>query len=627
MRKKAFFIAIMLLFMIFPVNSVSGFDDSLKVILFCGHEKENSEFRIGDSGWFEVRVFDLGEPVDPDEAPKVTLYSEDSQSREIPVNKIETGVYTGNFTLLESDLSNDNIFYLGAQATLGKESEFDIDYDEDSTGNAFSVKLKGDDLFVEIEFDGHPIPYIQGSPGEIIDMTIRISDIAGPVNPDTFSLKAGDNDISYTNSKTGEYKASYIISPAIDEDTSIYIYTEAEYNELYNFSTGSIEVDFYAVWYHMLNVTNETCEFELYVSDLEGKMTESVEVSIYYNYDKNETQQWGYTAQGKIYFHLEHDATGSVRIEGTVKDTKNTQNFNGYISINDESEDYNSFSRFWVDRTSETKDIEPGDLITLEYTAYLEYDPLLDQDIYYYIYSYPEFITSGATSTDSNGSFSVSILIPEYANSINLDFEAPLDPGFIYNTDSDDGLYYETAYDWLMVGGGRSIIQNMDIQIHADPLILGGKSKITTTIPDSQKYYSLARVIPYEISFDNQDEMDIEYEWVPWSIEEYWDNRFYLSYDEQNDEFSSEILLPEFLPKNEKYTLIVYFEGQRNLQWNYVHVSPTPKSEIDDQDDDSQPPFDFMGFVILIVVFLCIIIILLILMGSAFKSKGDKGKE
>lgn len=627
--------AITIILLITLLPAVCADDDSMKVLLFAGNPDDDYTYEVGDTVPLEVRVFDKGQPTDADTSPAVTLNRYDSNERKISVQRIGTGAYSGSFTIMNSDV--DEYISVRAEATLGKENETDYLYDDDSDYD--NIHMSGEwGLDVELKFDNTHSSGITASPGDVIDMTITVKYDGVNVNPDNFDLTADNEPFAYTNPSKGVFKASYKVSSTVLESTSIYIDAEAEYDGEIDKDGGDIDVNIFSIWYHSVSITDSYAQFELCVSDMEGKAISGAEIDIDYeiNYNSEDSgSKSGVTdSSGKASFSILHDSASNIWIEGSAESSGRSQKFYGNIDLGEdesssEIKEPSPLYNFEVIYQENAGEIKTGETVTLEYIAYSEANTLPNQPIYYYIHSDEEFINSGSITTDSKGKFWITFKTPETSTSICLAFESPFDKENTWeHCDCDDGLVYREDYDYVFVYDESSMgsvwgERDSSITIKTSTLKIGGKTRITATMPDSKDCESIAIVIPIKYTLETLDVSTfIESKWNSWTGP----SNYFLIYE--GDKFTCEVLLPEFLPKDETYTVMVFFqnpnESPSGYHWNYAHVRPGESVEGEEEQNVLlQSPLNVGGIGIPWLAIIIIIAIILVALIAGIKRRAS----
>ncbi|MEE9151459.1 MAG: hypothetical protein V3U20_06480, partial [Thermoplasmata archaeon] len=633
--RKVLAVTMTLFFVMGLIPTVCATSDSMKVLLFLEGPDDDYSNEVGDNVAVEVRVFDKGQPKDADTSPTVTLSQYGSNERKITVEKVGTGIYSGSFTIMESD---GDYIMVSTEATLGKENEIDFSYDEDADYDLVWI-VGEENLEVEFEFDDNPSSDIVAFPGDTLDMTITVENNGIKVKPDSFSLTTSEEEIEYTNPRIGVFKASYTVSLTITESTSIYIRAEAEYNDDQDSDGGDIVVSFYSVWYHRVSITDSHAQFELCVADIYGMAVEGAEIDFEYETDDEEGSRSGTTdSEGKSFFTISHDSSSSIWIEGTVVYSGKAQNFYGHIYLSDEEpgsdiEEPSPYADFQVIYQENAGEIGLGETVTLEYIAYEETIPLPDQPIYYYIHTDEEFISSGSRTTDSNAKFTITFMTPEDIGSVEVEFESPFEKEYSgEHGDTDDELVYRGDNDYMFISSGspsESFFGDPDesIVIETSPLKIGGKTTVTASMLDSEGYYAFAWVLVGEYTLEDVVS-DTGLEWEPWA------SIFPISYNlvtVEDDKFTQDVILPEFLPNDETYTMMVFFLDPDDpgfpYHWNYVHVRPGENvGSEDEQNFFLQSPINIGGIGIPWLAIVIIIALILVALVVGIRRRGSEAQ-
>ena len=134
-------------------------------------------------------------------------------------------------------------------------------------------------------------------------------------------------------------------------------------------------------------------------------------------------------SQGKTQFIISYEDSNYVDVDGTVTHGGKSQDFEGTITISDDSDfepDEPSDEGFdVVDQYDWDEIYSPGDTVTKQYTAYMDGAPLADKEVFYYIIegispSY-DVISQGSINTDTNGQFPLTFTAPQ--DVVIIDFE------------------------------------------------------------------------------------------------------------------------------------------------------------------------------------------------------------
>jgi hypothetical protein len=627
--RKALIVTMVLSFVCL-IPTVSASHDSMKVVLLVGNPGDENIYDVGDSVPLELRVFDSGQPTDSDFPPIVTLNKYEPNEREISVLKIGSGIYSGSFTIRESDA--DDFLHIRAQATLGKENEEDTSYDEDMDSN--SIRVSGDwGLDIVLEFDKTGISNILASPGDTVDMTITVTYNGIKVDPDDFDLTADGDSLEYINPTVGIFRASYEVDPTITESESIYISADCEYNGDWHGTGGSIRIDIFHVWYHKVSISNSIAQFELGISDLEGKAISGAKIDFNYeiddfNVDDDSPSKSGITdSQGKAQFSISHDSAYEIWIEGTIEFSGRIQEFDGYIEIRKteqttEIEEPSTSYDFQVIYQENAGIIENGEEVTMEYIAYSNANPLPNQKIYYYIHTDNEFIKSGSTTSNSIAKFTINFRTPDISDSFAVIFESAFEKQYTWeHADCDDGLVYRVYQDYVIIRGSSNIESywgdpDESISIEITPLKIGGKTTITSTFKSSMNSLAWAFVLPGAYSPENIfGTSTSEPEWSSWT------SSFMNLLEQKDDKYTLEIILPEFLPDDITYTVMVIYvdptDTESPYHWNYIHIKPGEGTESEEGEQNIlfMSPMNIGGIgvpwlaIIIIIVLILVIIV------------------
>jgi hypothetical protein len=260
-----------------------------------------------------IYVFDKGEPTDADTLPNVIINKNYPNEREIPCQKTGTGLYSSELTIQQTDIVHESYFYVSVQANIGN--------DEESTERSIDIYEEEDKLNVDIFIGDHY--EAETYPGETLDITVYVEYEGVKITPDSFELRVNEHDdmpggdpIPYSNPNVGVYEASYTVDSSITESTTLYINAEVEYNGVSDNRGADIIVNIFSVWYHCINITDTSAQFEICVSDLDGKAVSGADVNFDFRTDKDETGSKSGTTdvQGKSLFTIGFSNTRYLNI-------------------------------------------------------------------------------------------------------------------------------------------------------------------------------------------------------------------------------------------------------------------------------------------------------------------------
>jgi hypothetical protein len=306
------------------------------------------------------------------------------------------------------------------------------------------------------------------------------------------------------------------------------------------------------------------------------------------------------------------------------------QEFYSSIQVSDEDSDIDEPDEeddFEVIYQENVDNIQAGSHVTLDFIAYEEAVVLSDQIIYYYIYTNNEHIKSGSATTDNIGRFSISLDIPSDSGSISADFESPFEDQYGWSGDSDDGYEYRTDDEYISVTNNINNLLDPDssIQIQTTTLVIGGITNVTISKPNSEDLYGFVMIFPGEFSIDQIMGQSQEPVWMPISASY---RQFIMPED---GTVTHNFLLPEFLPDDETYTILVYMTDMNpqsmGFYWNVAHVKPGQQVSPEEDDDQNvlfDPVISPMGMDIPGFVFLLIFLVILIVVLIAIKRRRGK---
>jgi hypothetical protein len=611
MRKLAVILFILML-VCATVPQVSASYDSLEVIVTV----EKGNYLPGSQIDITVHVFDKDSYVSADDISVTVGYY---PSEEVNMTEIQTGIYVGTYTVKPEDTM------VGITATVNRGTDTDTAYTFVDSDEESEVAV---DFSVDITLDD-PNDY-QAEPGDAVEITVTVKENGTLVDPDTFELDIDGHTQSYTQTGVGTYTAIYNIPSAINKGNEYNIEAYAEKDSLDDYDYDSFSVLFFMVCYHEITKTNTTSTFELYVSDMTGKVVVGATVSISYDHDDNSgtpdnTMQGTTDGQGKTAFTITYENTNSVDVEGTVSHGGTSQDFDGTIWVSaytDFLPDEPSDEGFDVIDTGELKVYRTGETVKRQYTAYMDAVPWASQSIYYFVTegSYPAYgvIKQGSVTTDANGKFSVTFTAPDEMVILIFRTGRPKTQNdFLY--DEDDDLVYEEDMEYVITSSGADLPMlewDDDVSVSVKKLMVGGP----TTVRVDGAVPSDARVIAawFVGSADDYLEMvtsaAFNYEWQCWT------GMSGVVLSKSGGKYSGELLLPEYMPQDEDYTIIagwITSDGETHL--NYVVLQPGESGDAGTSDDDGVDSDVF--------ILIGVLVIILIIMIVAIKLVGKRKKK
>lgn len=613
MRKlTAILIVLMLACAIVP--QAAAMSNSLKVIVTV----EKGYFEPGSDIDITVHVFDKGTYVSAD---TISVQVGSYPFVEVNVTETQTGIYVGTYTVMPEDTT----LYISATASRGTDSD---------TGDTY-LDLEEEpevepDFTVEITLDD-PGDY-QAQPGDAVEITVKVKENGTLVAPDLFELEIEGYAQSHTNPDVGTYKSTYNIPSTLNKGGDYEISARAEKDSMEDYDHDSFSVIFFTVCYHEISKTNTTSTFDIYVSDMTGKVVVGAAVSISYDHDDNYqtpemTRQGTTDSLGKVGFTIHYEDINYVDIDGTVGYGGKSQEFDGTIWISEgtgfepeEPED----EGFDVIDTDPLKVYGAGDSVSRHYTAYMDADPWMSEEIYYYITEgfIPTYhlIKQGIVTTDATGKFSISFTAPEDMVILIFKTARPkTQDDYFY--DQDDDLVYEEDREYVITGAGADLPMldwDDDVTVSVGTLRVGEPTSISVgggNVPSGTRVIAAWFVGSAEDYLDLVVSAAFDYKWQCWT------GMSGVALSKSGGEYTGEILLPEYMPDNEDYTIIagwITSDGEAHL--NYVVLKPGESGESDGKSDD-EDLLENEFFLILVLLIILVVLIAVIKMAGRGKKK------
>lgn len=611
MRKLTVILSIlMLVCAIMP--QAAAFNDSLEVIVTVekGAKQPGSELHI------TAHVFDLGSYVTADE---ISVEVGPYPSTEVNLTETQTGIYTGSYTIKPEDMT----LTIMATAEKGTDSEMSytvVDLEEEVEDVV--------DFEVDVSLDDQED--YQAEPGDAVEITVTVKENGTLVDPDTFALYINENSLPYTEIGNGTYTATYNVPSALTKGGIYEIGAHAQKDDMEDFDGDSFYVLFFMICYHNITKTNTSSTFDIYVSDMNGDAVVGATVSFRYDHDDDDgtprmSKQGTTDNEGKAEFTITHEDVSYIEVEGTVSHGGKSQEFDGTISVPggiDFLPDGPSEDGFDVVDMEALKSYKSGTSVTKQYTAYMDGIPWANKSIYYclvegYSPAY-DVIKQGSVDTDDNGRFSVSFNAPQELSFIYFETGRPkTGEDFFY--DEDDDLVYEEDNEIIITSSGvDSLFTDWDdsVSVSVDTLMVGGPTKVRvsgSSIPADARVVAAWFVGDADEYLETMTGIAFRIDW------ECWTGMPGIILSKSDGEYVGEILLPEFMPQDEDYTVIAGWtttDGDPHL--NYVVLKPGESGGTGPGSDDDGVAGDTF---ILIGVLVIILIILLVVIKVATKPK------
>jgi hypothetical protein len=606
------------------VSTVSAERDSLKVIIIA----EDKIYRVDDTIMVEVRVYNKAELTDADEIMVTLDTIWQVQDMEVELSQISTGIYQGTYQIQD----NDHHAWFNVYAEKGT----------DNDGASLNIDLYQDHLELDLHFAHQNHAYLWS--GESVTATITSRYRGDLIDVDDFSflrlIYPSDEiiDLNGTIVSQGTYQVTCSI-PEVNDNGNYELEARATYAGEHAEVHAYITVNVLSVWYHFESLAGNTATFTLGVADENGDGVANAEVSITQPYELTTTTG----EDGTVIINMMGVYNG-IPVRGEVSGNGKNQSFEGRIYTTDTDETPNPDHRaFDVIYEGEEFIYKSGSSISRSYKAYNCTIPLQNQVIYYYITLegvdmdidegtlFPEggehidgaaqIVTTGTATTNQLGEFSLS-------------FKAPSDQGFVYITfesgipkhdfnyrhpsllsyDHDDELVYEEDYDVVFVSKG-DLWEAERVSIESEPLVVGGKTKITVETSDSLGHGDeLIAKWMSGIPTSGQYIDELESDWVCW-VEG--TNMIFLEKSDDN-KYTGHSVIPDFMSKEGDYTLVA---GYVDDDTGYPYVN---KAELKEGERALGQGDELLT---LLLLFAAVSLVLIALAFGAFVTeRGGKGK-
>ncbi|MEE9152395.1 MAG: Ig-like domain-containing protein, partial [Thermoplasmata archaeon] len=615
---------VMLILGVVPL--VSAERDSLKVIITA----EDKIYRIDDTIHIEVRVYNKGELTDADEI-EVTLDTRwQGTDIDVDMSWVSTGVYQGSYQILD----DDHHAYFNAYAVNGS----------DGDGAELDIEVYHDRLELVLNFANQNHAYVWS--GESVTATITSRYRGDLVDVDEFTylrlVYPSDEvvDLNSTRVSGGTYKVTCVI-PEVSDDGDYELEARATYAQAHADAQAIITVNLLSVWYKLESIAGNTATFTLGVADENGDAVANAAITI-----TQPQQVTGTTGEdGTAIFSLTGVWDG-IHVRGEVSANGKNQSFNGHIYTTDPEEAPNPAQHsFDVIFEGQEFIYKSGSSVKRSYKAYNSSIPMQNGEIFYYITLqgvdmdidegslFPAeedhidgtalIIKTGTVTTDQLGGFSISFAAPSDQGYVHIYFESGIarnDYNYhrqsLPSFDNDDGLVYEWDYDSVFISKG-DLWNAKSIAIESDPLVVGGKTKITikTTGSLGDEDQLIAKWMP-GIPTSGQYIDTLESEWISW-VEG--GNMIFLEKTDADNEFTGHTVIPDFMSKEGDYTIVAgYIDGDTG----YPYVQNVALKEGESAGDQG------LDFLILLLLLAAIAFVLIALAFGAFTSeRGKRGGE
>jgi hypothetical protein len=412
----------------------------------------------GESVNLSFLTFSNGQPCSVDSMLKVTVQPSNGVERAIAVRESSVGRYDGNYTLVAADASSWGDVSLRAEATRGRTSETDMEYDSASE----YVYLTMDRLYdTGVSLGG----YIREAssfplkPGSSVVLECVILKTGAPFDPEGLQLSirrergVSPTPVDSERIAPGRYLVRYTI-PALESSDTFRL--QATYPGLsYERYVTTFTVDFFTVQYHQVKVSGTRVDFELLVSDRAGKPVNDTRLHLTLGpatggkpseIEPNRTDRNGRT---KAFFDF-GARTGSVAITGWANASGHFQYFSGSIALPWGSTQNYDYPNFQVKTFVTGGEKRPGGTIGLTCLALYDGVPMREQQVDCYVKT-QEVLPAGSSdigyyssiysaartlsvegfrkTTDAEGQFTMNLTFPALNSSYTrLVFRTPTGP-------------------------------------------------------------------------------------------------------------------------------------------------------------------------------------------------------
>ncbi|UCG70110.1 MAG: Ig-like domain-containing protein [Thermoplasmata archaeon] len=550
------------------IPAISAERDSLKVIITA----EDRIYHPGDTIFIEVMVYDKGVLTTPDEIfVKVETHRHDPDE-EVIMSEISTGVFQGSYEILD----DDHHAYFDVYVEKGT--------DTDGAELNIQIVTAQLELYMHFAHQSNACAW----PGDSLTATITSRYRGDAVDIDDFAflrLEHPDDEVTDLNStwiSIGTYWVTFTI-PEVNESGYYELQAHATYAGAHAEAHSYIAVNVLRVWYRFETLAGSTATFTLGVADENGKGVPNAEVTFFSPQEISGTTN----EEGTAIFSLTNVWNG-IHVNGNVAANGLNQSFYGNIYTSGWQETPNpSHNSFDVIYQGEEYIYKSGSSITRSYTAYNSSVPMQNMELYYYIISEGmdmelyeghlipdegshidgalEVIKTGNVTTDQLGGFSISFKAPSHQGYVYIYFESGIprhpqnyNPHSRTTYDYDDELVYEEDFDYVFISKGE-LWSAESIEIETDPLVVGGKTKITVktskALGDGDEIF--AKWMP-GIPTSGLYIDEFESQWVSWV-----DGGNCIFLERKNDkEYRGETVIPDFMSDDGEYSIITgYIDG------------------------------------------------------------------
>jgi len=570
-----------------------GEDDSLHVVMTV----EDRVYSAGNNIVVELRIYDKGVLVDANGANdtvEIRMVRNWQNNNPIPIEITNdgTGIYRGSYTIGSYDDSDDHNLRFYYYVERG-DPPFQ---DEEGTTNpshhnyALEINVYEQEFTVEVTFDGQP--GVVGHPGETVVATVRARLGSAYVGDSAFDNvmiedpEGNTADLTAVWVSTGVCQVTYTLPATLTSG----VYELSAEPSIAGGAHGSafIVVNVLDIWYHKLSATGETVTFEVCVADLNGEPVNGASVLISRSNHLTHPLTGTSNATGKVLMTLTN-VDGQNGIFGYVLAGGKNQTIEGAIFNPRPEEPEGDLDIIW---NGNDYIFDPGQSVTLQYTAFYDEQPMNAQTIHYYVtatgtdYGLSAFgdmsdgghvdapysvVVAGTETTTAIGQFSISFIAPADQSHVNVKFEIPT-PAEGNQGDENDNLFYEVwgDGDWDEQRGTNfdvvqgNLVDDSLVKISGDKFKTGPENTVRVTMTTTPFDVVSAMWGIGSYNPDNPDAFDPAwFNWVP--------GGGVISLTQTTDtEYEGTYSVPVFLENEDTITVMAGYVGDSN---GYPHYN------------------------------------------------------
>jgi hypothetical protein len=472
------------------VTAGVGYDNPLAVYLTF----PAGPYEVGSDVPVTIHVFKEGVRHDPD----VVNLTVGEANREIPLTRQSEGLYTGTFTIEETDL-----FWGFVPVNVVASDGTDPVEEASASTSIFPMGAQRFMLDIVTPDESNWVY----KPGETIEFTVEATFDGAPVEPDADTLVVECYDVDYntvpidlTTVSTGVYEAAievpsdltmgmtYQVSAMADYTPAGETYSAEAYNAFY--------VDLLVLWLHYVEVTLTQTVVDIYVMDLDLEPVEGASISFEYSYQDASWEDitkelTGTTSEdGKASFTLQYSDIGEdnmfIYISGEAVSEGMTQTFHASVTASEGADEVPSpWMPLYVLLVDELP-LPPDTFMDLHFKAYTMGNVLPNKDLFVYITDGEIMLHNGVVTTNAIGAFTVNVKTPPAGDvfssmdmpSIDCDFQ--MEVSGIY---SIFGASYAVMEE--MGPAGMGPFMDPQVTVTATPSRLGETTAVTVDHPSA----------------------------------------------------------------------------------------------------------------------------------------------